>query len=135
MKKISLFSLLSVICALPAVAATVSRIDVNGNQRMDAESIRILSDVKIGDNVIVGAGTIVSKDIPDNSIVVGSPMRIIGTYDDNVCKNLKNISTCPKFNVNYNMTAQDKEEMKLLLEGTVGYLAIEEELRRLNDEV
>jgi len=28
--------------------ATVSRIDVAGNSRMDAESIRILSDVKIG---------------------------------------------------------------------------------------
>ena len=32
-------------------AATISRIDVDGNQRMDAESVRILSDVKIGDNV------------------------------------------------------------------------------------
>lgn len=32
-------------------AVVLSRIDVTGNQRMDAESIRILSDVKIGDNV------------------------------------------------------------------------------------
>ncbi len=32
-------------------AATVSRIDVAGNSRMDAESIRILSDVKIGSNL------------------------------------------------------------------------------------
>ncbi len=32
-------------------AATVSRIDVTGNQRMDAESVRILSEIKIGDNV------------------------------------------------------------------------------------
>lgn len=37
--------------ATGANAVTVSRIDVSGNQRMDAESIRILSDVKIGDNV------------------------------------------------------------------------------------
>ena len=34
-----------------ANATVVSRIDVKGNQRMDAESVRILSDVKIGDNV------------------------------------------------------------------------------------
>lgn len=34
-----------------ANATVVSRIDVNGNQRMDAESVRILSDVRVGDNV------------------------------------------------------------------------------------
>lgn len=34
-----------------AQPAVVSRIDVTGNRRMDAESIRILSDVKIGDSM------------------------------------------------------------------------------------
>lgn len=34
-----------------ANATVVSRIDVTGNQRMDAESVRILSEVKVGDNV------------------------------------------------------------------------------------
>ncbi|MCL2889670.1 MAG: hypothetical protein FWF34_00200, partial [Alphaproteobacteria bacterium] len=34
-----------------AGAATVSRIDVSGNRRMDAESVRLLADVKIGDNL------------------------------------------------------------------------------------
>ncbi|MBR5904085.1 MAG: outer membrane protein assembly factor BamA [Alphaproteobacteria bacterium] len=34
-----------------ADAVVVSRIDVNGNQRMDAESIRILGEVKPGDNL------------------------------------------------------------------------------------
>ena len=46
--------ILSTVIAAPmlsAHAATVSRIDVAGNTRMDAESIRILSDVKVGDNV------------------------------------------------------------------------------------
>ncbi len=42
-------SLLSVVS--PAYGATVSRIDVTGNMRMDAESVRILADVKVGDNV------------------------------------------------------------------------------------
>lgn len=27
----------------------------------------------------IGAGTIVAKDIPDNSVCLGNPMRIIGT--------------------------------------------------------
>ena len=33
--------------------------------------------VLIGDSVLVGAGTVVTKDIPSNSIVVGNPARII----------------------------------------------------------
>jgi acetyltransferase-like isoleucine patch superfamily enzyme len=32
--------------------------------------------VKIGDNVIIGAGSVVTKDIPDNVTVYGNPARI-----------------------------------------------------------
>ena len=39
------------VLSVPAIAATVSRIDVNGNKRMDAESIRILADIKVGENI------------------------------------------------------------------------------------
>lgn len=46
----------------------------------------ILPGVTIGNNVVVGAGTVVSKDIPDNSVAVGAPMKIIGTYDDLVAR-------------------------------------------------
>lgn len=37
----------------------------------------ILPGVKIGDYVVVGAGSIVTKDIPDGCMVVGNPARII----------------------------------------------------------
>lgn len=39
---------------------------------------KIIGNVKIGNDVIIGAGTIIVKDIPDNSVVVGSSNRIIG---------------------------------------------------------
>ena len=38
--------------------------------------------VHIGDNVIVGAGAIVTKDIPSNSVCVGIPARVIKTIDE-----------------------------------------------------
>ena len=37
----------------------------------------ILPGVKIGDEVIVGAGAIVTKDVPSNTVVAGNPARII----------------------------------------------------------
>ena len=37
----------------------------------------ILDGVNIGDNVIIGAGAVVTKDIPDYAIAVGTPARII----------------------------------------------------------
>lgn len=34
--------------------------------------------VTIGENALVGAGSVVTKDVPANSIVVGNPARVIG---------------------------------------------------------
>ena len=33
--------------------------------------------IMIGDNVTIGAGSVVVKDIPDNAVVVGNPAKII----------------------------------------------------------
>ncbi|MBQ9477981.1 MAG: sugar O-acetyltransferase [Selenomonadaceae bacterium] len=43
--------------------------------------VNILPGVTIGENAIVGTGSIVTKDIPDNAIAVGNPARIIKTID------------------------------------------------------
>ncbi len=37
----------------------------------------ILPGVTIGDNVVIGTGSLVNKDIPDNCLAVGSPAKII----------------------------------------------------------
>ena len=37
----------------------------------------ILPGVSIGDHVIVGAGSVVTKDVPPNCIVAGNPAKII----------------------------------------------------------
>ena len=37
----------------------------------------ILPGVTIGNNVVIGAGSVVTKDIPDNVIAAGNPCRII----------------------------------------------------------
>ena len=35
--------------------------------------------VRIGNRVIIGAGAVVTRDIPDDSVAVGNPARVIRT--------------------------------------------------------
>lgn len=39
--------------------------------------VTVLPGVTIGENAIVGAGSVVTKDVPDNTIVAGAPAKII----------------------------------------------------------
>ena len=41
----------------------------------------ILSKVTIGENAIVGAGSMVTKDVPPNTIVAGNPARVLRTLE------------------------------------------------------
>lgn len=44
----------------------------------------VLPGITIGDNVVVGAGSIVTKDLPDNVVAVGNPahiLRKVGEHD------------------------------------------------------
>lgn len=40
----------------------------------------------IGNNVVIGAGAVVTKDIPGNSVAVGVPARVIKTADEYFAK-------------------------------------------------
>lgn len=42
----------------------------------------ILMNTTIGDNVIVGAGSVVAGKIPSNSIVAGNPAKVISSLDN-----------------------------------------------------
>jgi maltose O-acetyltransferase len=40
--------------------------------------------VTIGNNVVVGAGAVVTKDIPDNSLALGVPARVVKKIDNDI---------------------------------------------------
>lgn len=48
-----------------------------GNDVWIGASSTVLKGVCIGDGAVVGAGSVVTKDIPENAIVVGTPAKII----------------------------------------------------------
>lgn len=48
-----------------------------GRQCFIAADALILCGITIGNNVVVGAGAVVTKDVPSNTVVAGNPARII----------------------------------------------------------
>lgn len=50
---------------------------VIGNDVWIGAHVTVLPGVTIGDNVVVAAGAVVTKDVPSNSIVGGVPARIL----------------------------------------------------------
>lgn len=44
--------------------------------------VNIMPGITIGDNVVIGAGSIVTKDLPDNVIAVGNPCRVVREFTE-----------------------------------------------------
>lgn len=42
----------------------------------------MLPGVTIGDNAVIGAGSVVTKAIPSNVVAVGNPCRVLRTVND-----------------------------------------------------
>ena len=51
----------------------------------------IMPGVSIGNNVVIGCGAIVTKDVPNNSVVAGVPAKVIESIEEYCEKNIENI--------------------------------------------
>lgn len=57
-----------------------------GNNVWFGQNVTILKGVTVGDNVIIGAGSIVSKSIPSNSVAAGIPAKVICSFEEYYAK-------------------------------------------------
>lgn len=48
-----------------------------GNNVWIGGNVCVLPGVSVGDNVVIGAGSVVNKDIPSNVVAAGNPCRVI----------------------------------------------------------
>lgn len=84
-----------------------------------------MPNVKIGSNVIIGAGSVVSRSIPDNSVALGSPAKIICSHEEFVKKKKKLFNESPRYSDEYvigNITEEKKKQMIEELSDKIGFV-------------
>ncbi len=95
---------------------------VIGNDVFIGADATILPGVKIGDKVIIGAGSVITSDIPNDSVVVGVPGKIIGSCTDFISKNEELLRKLPKYDTYWqNKTPEEKERMKIEMLSQMGF--------------
>ena len=72
-----------------------------------ASNVTICGGVTIGENTVVGAGSVVTRDLPANCIAVGSPARVLRYLDDK-----DRIDVCNTY-INDEMPLSIREKEKL----------------------
>lgn len=58
-----------------------------GNYVYIGNNSLIMPGVTIGDNVLIGAGSVVTKSLPSNIVVAGNPAKVICTIDEYIERN------------------------------------------------
>ncbi len=66
---------------MPAARQIQSSAVVIENRVWIGEGASILSGVRVGEGSVIGTGAIVTNDIPENSIAVGVPAKVIAQFD------------------------------------------------------
>ena len=105
----------------------IASVNIGNNVFIGAGSI-ILPGVNIGNNVVIGAGSIVTKSIEDNTVVAGNPAKRISSYEEFINKSKELISISPCFDETYtlrnkNFSAEQKQQMKREIEkSSVGFV-------------
>lgn len=74
--------------------------------------------IKIGDNVVVGAGSVITKSIESNTVVAGNPAKTLSTYEGFINKNKELINISPCFDETYTLrnkkfSAEQKQQRKI----------------------
>jgi serine O-acetyltransferase len=58
------------------------RVPVIGNNVIISTGAKVLGEITIGDNCVIGANSVVIKDVPPNSLVAGVPAKILKSQID-----------------------------------------------------
>lgn len=100
-------------------------VDIGDNVYVGYRSV-ILCNVRIGSNSIIGAGSVVTKNVPEESVFTGNPAHFICTTEEYKQNHKKNLENHPIYSGPYlkwrNIPLEEKEKMKQELKNQFGYM-------------
>lgn len=96
----------------------VARVKI-GNKVFIGNNAMILPGVTIGDNVIIGAGSVVTRDIPSNSVAAGNSAKVICSIESFLEKTQSKIASTPNFEID-----TDPEIIRDQLEHSIGFIKV-----------
>lgn len=98
-----------------------------GNRVFIGASTLILPGVEIGSDVVIGAGSVVTHDVPSGVVVAGNPARILCSLEDFVARRKSEMETTPLFGHEYTIRGNVSDAMKIdmvkLMKGRYAYVS------------
>ncbi|GAP39835.1 acyltransferase [Flexilinea flocculi] len=83
-----------------------------GNDTFIGQNSTILPNVKIGKNCIIGAGSVVTKDIPDDTVYAENPAHLICNVHAYLQKNLELMKNRPVYDLNWTHQKSISDDQK-----------------------
>lgn len=103
----------------------IGRVTIGDNVFIGADTV-VLPGVTIGSNVVIGANSTVTHDIPDGSVVAGSPARILCSLEEYLDKEKTRMENSICFGEEYtlrqNVSMEMRMQQKVSLKGRIGYI-------------
>jgi maltose O-acetyltransferase len=101
------------------------KIDIRENCFIGDSTI-VLPNITIGSNSIIGSGSVVTKDIPPNTVVAGNPAKPICSLEAYLSKAKNHSKECAKiFDESYHIDNLDKakrDELIASVSESIGYI-------------
>jgi maltose O-acetyltransferase len=103
----------------------IAKVDI-GDRVFIGDSSIILPGVRIGSDVVIGAGSVVTRDIPEDSVACGNPASVVGPLRPWLERKKREMSAVPCFGEEYTVrrgvTEAMRSDMNDRMEGRVGYI-------------
>ncbi|AFU98946.1 acyltransferase [Simiduia agarivorans] len=80
------------------------------------DSVIVLPGVTIGEGSIIGTGSIVTKDVPPNSVAIGSPAKVVDTTEKYKNKLKSQMTNSKQFDESYHIQIASESKRKEILE-------------------
>lgn len=103
----------------------IGRVTIGDNVFIGTDTV-VLPGVTIGSNVVIGANSTVTHDVPDGSVVAGSPAKILCSLDEYIDKEKarmkNNICFGEEYTLRQNVSMEMRMQQKESLKGRIGYI-------------